>query len=77
MKKTIRDAKRESMSDRPIIIWFLFKVVGLPDSGFFFDYEGPRFYRSGLKWVKDTMVARLHLDCLKSYEAGEQWKVFR
>jgi len=47
------------------------KVVGLPDSGFFMDYEGPPKYHSGMFWVFDQMNCTLGVnsDCIDYYKS--------
>lgn len=52
------------------------QVAGLPDSGFFLEYEGPFKYRSGLRWVYETMKASVDEDCVKALgEKDEAWRV--
>ena len=60
------------------------KCVGMPDSGFFLDYQDPRYaggglrntpggtYHSGLKWVFTTMNASagVNQDCVKAHATG-------
>ena len=60
------------------------KCVGLPDSGFFLDYQDPRRtsqglgttisgnYHKGLKWVFDTMntTAGINQDCIAAKQTG-------
>lgn len=52
------------------------KVVGLPDSGFFLDYEAPsKKYHSGMIWVFNQMnaTAGVHQGCIAG-ESKEPWK---
>ena len=60
------------------------KCVGMPDSGFFLDYQDPRYapgalgntpggtYHSGLKWVFTTMnaTAGINQDCVNAHNTG-------
>lgn len=52
------------------------KVVGMPDSGFFLDYESSRKYHSGMMWVFNQMNATsgVHQGCIAGQKAGETWK---
>jgi len=54
------------------------KVVGLPDSGFFMDYEGPPKYHSGMKWVFNQMNCTdgVNSDCIDYYNKNNRDNVF-
>jgi len=55
-------------------------VVGMPDSGFFLDYEAPaKRYHSGMIWVFDQMNATSGVNqaCIQAHEATQDtWKCF-
>jgi len=50
------------------------KVVGLPDSGFFMDYEGPPKYHTGMFWVFQQMncTEGVNADCIAYYNSRKQ-----
>jgi len=53
------------------------RVVGMPDSGFFLDYETQMEYSSNMQWVFTQQNASVGVDadCLDYYEPlNEQWK---
>eukprot|EP00463_Aulacantha_scolymantha_P000525 TRINITY_DN1319_c0_g2_i1.p1 TRINITY_DN1319_c0_g2~~TRINITY_DN1319_c0_g2_i1.p1 ORF type:complete len:383 (+),score=89.85 TRINITY_DN1319_c0_g2_i1:109-1257(+) len=53
------------------------KVVGMPDSGFFLDYEAPgKKYHSGMIWVFNQMNATsgVHQGCIAGQAKDESWK---
>lgn len=52
------------------------KVVGMPDSGFFLDYESAKKYHSGMIWVFNQMNATsgVHQGCIAGHSAADQWK---
>mmetsp|Transcript_25911 Transcript_25911/g.28815 ORF Transcript_25911/g.28815 Transcript_25911/m.28815 type:complete len:381 (+) Transcript_25911:19-1161(+) len=53
------------------------KVRGLPDSGFFLDFEGPPKYHSGMQWVFKAMnsTSGVNQACIKAYEpSGQAWR---
>jgi len=56
------------------------KVVGLPDSGFFMDYEGPPNYQGYMKWGYSyfNVTSGLNADCVAAYASkpSESWKCY-
>jgi len=57
------------------------KVVGLPDSGFFLDYESPiKHYHSSMIWTFETMAAQTGVNdaCIAAYTKNRQglWHCF-
>jgi hypothetical protein len=52
-------------------------VVGMPDSGFFLDYESASHYHTGMIWVFNTMNATdgVNQDCIKGHPS-DPWKCF-
>jgi hypothetical protein len=55
------------------------RVVGMPDSGFFLDFEGPPQYHSKMIWTFTWMNATSGVNdkCIASYQRnGEEWHCF-
>jgi len=52
------------------------RVVGMPDSGFFLDYETQMGYASGMQWVfeQQNATSGVDSDCIENYwPLGEPW----
>jgi len=54
------------------------KVVGLPDSGFFLDFEGPPQYASKMRWVfaQQNSTAGLNQRCIAANKASPNKCIF-
>lgn len=53
------------------------KVVGMPDSGWFSDYEGPPHYHSGMMWVfnQQNSTSGVNDKCIAAHQqTGDTWK---
>lgn len=52
------------------------KMRGMPDSGFFRDYEGAPGYHSGMQWIyqQSNSSAGVSQSCLKGFPSTEGWK---
>jgi len=55
------------------------RVVGMPDSGFFLDYEAPgKRYHSAMMWTYYTMAAQagVNQDCVRAFLPRDDWRCF-